>query len=320
MSRFWLLKAEPDSRIVNGKDVKFSVDDFEAVKTSPWEGVRNYEARNLMKEMKTGDKALFYHSNCKNPGIAGFAEVSKEAYPDYTAWDKYILITLARLNLSLTLCFNQISPKSSQSSPKWFMVDLTFSSRAAHFIPLSLLRLVASYSSGSDLPESLAYIGEDGARAIKNMDLVTRGRLSVQRVDQKAFDTIVTMAGKGGWDELALESKKTPSTSRTKAAANGKPKTAPAKRSPTTRKAAAATPKKARVVEEDEEDEDAYVSEPSSEDEYSASDDGSDYGKSKGKSKANKAKGKKRKLRGAKDDDDDDGEYTGRSPRRRKKA
>ncbi|ESK94117.1 thymocyte nuclear protein 1 isoform 1 [Moniliophthora roreri MCA 2997] len=305
MSRFWLLKAEPDSRIVNGKDVKFSVDDFEAVKTSPWEGVRNYEARNLMKEMKTGDKALFYHSNCKNPGIAGFAEVSKEAYPDYTAWDK---------------SHPYFDAKSSQSSPKWFMVDLTFSSRAANFIPLSLLRLVASYSSGSDLPESLAYIGEDGARAIKNMDLVTRGRLSVQRVDQKAFDTIVTMAGKGGWDELALESKKTPSTSRTKAAANGKPKTAPAKRSPTTRKAAAATPKKAKVIEEDEEDEDAYVSEPSSEDEYSASDDGSDYGKSKGKSKANKAKGKKRKLRGAKDDDDDDGEYTGRSPRRRKKA
>ncbi|KAJ8087207.1 hypothetical protein PM082_006037 [Marasmius tenuissimus] len=72
MSKSWLLKAEPDSRIVKGKDVKFSVDDFESVKTSPWEGVRNYEARNLMKEMKTGDKALFYHSNCKNPGSSQF--------------------------------------------------------------------------------------------------------------------------------------------------------------------------------------------------------------------------------------------------------
>ncbi|KAF5361428.1 hypothetical protein D9758_006123 [Tetrapyrgos nigripes] len=55
-NKFWLLKAEPDSRIVKGKDVKFSVDDFEQVQTSPWEGVRNYEARNLMKEMKTGEK------------------------------------------------------------------------------------------------------------------------------------------------------------------------------------------------------------------------------------------------------------------------
>lgn len=76
------MKAEPNSRIVKEKDVKFSVDDFDSVKTTPWEGVRNAEARNLMKEMKVGDKVLFYHSNCKTPGIAGFAEVSKEAYPD----------------------------------------------------------------------------------------------------------------------------------------------------------------------------------------------------------------------------------------------
>lgn len=69
------MKAEPDSRIVKGKDVKFSVDDFEAARTTPWEGVRNFEARNLMKEMSIGDKILFYHSNCKSPGIAGFAEV-----------------------------------------------------------------------------------------------------------------------------------------------------------------------------------------------------------------------------------------------------
>jgi len=66
---------------------KFSVDDFEAVGTTPWEGVRNPEARNLMKEMRVGDKVLFYHSSCNIPGIAGFAEVTKEAYPDYTAWD-----------------------------------------------------------------------------------------------------------------------------------------------------------------------------------------------------------------------------------------
>jgi predicted RNA-binding protein with PUA-like domain len=84
--KYWLMKAEPDSRIVKGKDVKFSVDDFEAARTTSWEGVRNFEARNLMKEMSIGDKILFYHSNCKNPGIAGFAEVSKEAYPDCMSW------------------------------------------------------------------------------------------------------------------------------------------------------------------------------------------------------------------------------------------
>jgi len=65
---YWLMKAEPDSRVVKGKDVKFSVDDFESVGSTSWEGVRNYEARNLMKEMVLGDKILFYHSNCKNPG------------------------------------------------------------------------------------------------------------------------------------------------------------------------------------------------------------------------------------------------------------
>ncbi|KAG5648708.1 hypothetical protein DXG03_000055 [Asterophora parasitica] len=54
--KYWLLKAEPDTRVVKGKDVKFSVDDFESVKASPWEGVRNYEARNLMKEMQVGEK------------------------------------------------------------------------------------------------------------------------------------------------------------------------------------------------------------------------------------------------------------------------
>jgi predicted RNA-binding protein with PUA-like domain len=82
MAKFWLMKAEPNSRIVKGRDVKFSVDDFEAAGTTPWEGVRNPEARNLMKEMQVGDKVLFYHSSCNIPGIAGFAEVTKEAYPD----------------------------------------------------------------------------------------------------------------------------------------------------------------------------------------------------------------------------------------------
>ncbi|KAL1727565.1 DUF55-domain-containing protein [Schizophyllum commune] len=182
--KYWLLKAEPDSRVVKGKDVKFSVDDFEAVKTSPWEGVRNYEARNLLREMKVGDKVLFYHSNCKNPGIAGFAEISKEAYPDYTAWDPD---------------HPYYDPKTNKDSPKWYMPDVTFVARAAHLVPLSLLRTIAS--AGSAEAAGVPYIGKDGVEAIKGMALITRGRLSVQRVEESAWNTIQAMAEKGGWEE-----------------------------------------------------------------------------------------------------------------------
>ncbi|KAF8638554.1 hypothetical protein AX17_002097 [Amanita inopinata Kibby_2008] len=184
-NKYWLLKAEPDSRIVKGKDVKFSVDDFEAVKTSPWEGVRNYEARNLMKEMAVGDQALFYHSNCKNPGIAAFAEVSKEAYPDYTAWDP---------------SHPYYDPKTDKVNPRWYMVDLTYKSRAPHFIPLSLLKRIAD-SPPDRVPPDLSYIGLQGCKSIKEMNLVTRGRLSVQRVSESAWNTIQILAETGGWDD-----------------------------------------------------------------------------------------------------------------------
>ncbi|KAG7097524.1 hypothetical protein E1B28_004867 [Marasmius oreades] len=300
MSNFWLLKAEPDSRIVKGKDVKFSVDEFESVKTSAWEGVRNYEARNLMKEMKVGEKALFYHSNCKNPGVAAFSEVSKEAYPDYTAWDE---------------THPYYDPKSNKDSPKWFMVDLTFKSRADHFIPLSLLRFISNCSSASDIPEKVAYIGEEGVRAIKSMDLVTRGRLSVQRVDETAWNTIVLMAEKGGWDALELD-KKMPSTAvATPKAKSGERSTPKTRAAPARTKRATANTKspKKKPVEDDEEDEsDVYQeSEESSEDNYE--DDGSDYGKSRSKRRTS-LRGTKRKARGG---DDDDGDYTGRAPRRK---
>ncbi|KAI1795070.1 PUA-like domain-containing protein [Ganoderma leucocontextum] len=198
--KHWLMKAEPDSRIVKGKDVKFGVDDFEAAKTTPWEGVRNAEARNLMKEMKVGDKVLFYHSNCKNPGIAAFAEVCKEAYPDYTAWDA---------------SHPYYDAKTDKDNPKWYMVEVTFESRVQHFLPLSLLRNIAS---SSELPEEVAYIGEDGARAIKaGMALVTRGRLSVQRVEEETWEVIEQLAEKGGWEEG--------NTSKPKAKSKGQAKT-----------------------------------------------------------------------------------------------
>ncbi|KAH9999812.1 PUA-like domain-containing protein [Russula vinacea] len=185
MTSCWLMKAEPNSRIVKGRDVKFSVDDFEAAGTTPWEGVRNPEARNLMKEMQVGDKVLFYHSSCNIPaGIAGFAEVTKEAYPDYTAWDPK---------------HPYYDPKSDETNPKWFMVDVKFISRAAHFVPYPLLREIAAgrvtQSAG------IEYIGEEGLSAIKDMDLVHRGRLSVQRVEPGAWDVVEQLAEKGGWSE-----------------------------------------------------------------------------------------------------------------------
>lgn len=201
--KYWLMKAEPDSRIVKGKDVKFSVDDFEAARTTPWEGVRNFEARNLMKEMSIGDKILFYHSNCKSPGIAGFAEVSREAYPDYTAWDS---------------SHPYFDPKTKQDDPKWFMIDATFLSRAQYFVPLSLLRHIAD-SAESDPPDEFAYIGMDGMKAVKAMPLVTRGRLSVQRVSQECWGIIQMMSEKGGWEEMTFGKKKTSASKRPRQAA-----------------------------------------------------------------------------------------------------
>lgn len=201
--KYWLMKAEPDSRIVKGKDVKFSVDDFEAARTTPWEGVRNFEARNLMKEMSIGDKILFYHSNCKSPGIAGFAEVSREAYPDYTAWDS---------------SHPYFDPKTKQDDPKWFMIDATFLSRAQYFVPLSLLRHIAD-SAESDPPDEFAYIGMNGMKAVKAMPLVTRGRLSVQRVSQECWGIIQMMSEKGGWEEMTFGKKKTSASKRLRQAA-----------------------------------------------------------------------------------------------------
>ncbi|EIN10939.1 DUF55-domain-containing protein [Punctularia strigosozonata HHB-11173 SS5] len=204
--RFWLMKAEPDSRIVKGNDVKFSVDDFEEAKTTAWEGVRNHEAKNLMKEMEIGDKVLFYHSNCKNPGIAGFAEVSARAYTcQDSAWNA---------------AHPYFDPKTKQENPTWYMVDLTFVKRAPHFVPLALLRTIAALSTGADPPEGLEYIGKSGIIAHQGMALVNRGRLSVQRVEETTFDVISSMTERGGWDDKEL-SKKAQKKTSTKASKKG---------------------------------------------------------------------------------------------------
>lgn len=76
----WLMKSEPESRIENGVDVKFGIEDLKALpnQTGCWDGVRNYQARNFMREMKVGQQAFFYHSNCKEPGIAGLMKVRSQ--------------------------------------------------------------------------------------------------------------------------------------------------------------------------------------------------------------------------------------------------
>ncbi|KAF9782976.1 DUF55-domain-containing protein [Thelephora terrestris] len=175
----WLMKAEPDSRVVKNQDVKFSVDDFERVGITPWEGVRNHEAKNLMMQMRIGDRVLFYHSNCKNPGVAAFAEVVKEGYPDYTAWDQ---------------SHPYFDTKTKKDSPTWYMVEVEFKSRASHFVPLSVLKGIPA----GNVPE---YLTTEDVEAIKGMALINRGRLSVQRVEEEAWDAVRKMAERGGWSE-----------------------------------------------------------------------------------------------------------------------
>ena len=86
----WLMKSEPDSRIEKGVEMKFSFEDLKAMpsSTSCWDGVRNYQARNFMREMRTGQLAFFYHSNTKPPGVVGIVEIVREAYPDHTQFDR----------------------------------------------------------------------------------------------------------------------------------------------------------------------------------------------------------------------------------------
>lgn len=103
----WLLKAEPETRMVNGHDVKFSIDDLEKEGPSHWDGVRNHEAKNNMCKMKVNDYAFFYHSNCKVPGIVGIMRISKAAYVDCKCLSLCALcICLNALKTSLRVCYH----------------------------------------------------------------------------------------------------------------------------------------------------------------------------------------------------------------------
>lgn len=149
---YWLVKTEPSS---------FSIDDLENApnKISMWDGVRNYQARNFMRDaMEQGDQVLFYHS-VTQPGIVGLAEVASKSYPDPTQWDpesKYF------------------DPKSPHDSPRWYLVDIRFIKKFAR--PLSLQEL-------------------RGVRDLEHMELLRKGsRLSIQPVRKEEFDCIIAMA------------------------------------------------------------------------------------------------------------------------------
>ena len=150
---YWLLKTEPTS---------FSIEDLAASpdQTTCWDGVRNYQARNYLRDdMRVGDRVLFYHSNGDPPGAAGTAIVVRAAYADHTAWDKRD---------------PHFDPKASPDNPIWQMVDIRLEKIFDELLPLDRLR---------DVP------------ALRDMELLRRGsRLSVQPVKKREFDTILRLA------------------------------------------------------------------------------------------------------------------------------
>ncbi|XP_014443857.1 thymocyte nuclear protein 1 isoform X1 [Tupaia chinensis] len=158
LSSYWLMKSEPESRLEKGVDVKFSIEDLRAQpkQTTCWDGVRNYQARNFLRAMKLEEEAFFYHSNCKEPGIAGLIKIVKEAYPDHTQFEKND---------------PHYDPSSKKDNPKWSMVDVQLVRMMKRFIPLAELKTYHQAHKASGGP-------------LKNMALFTRQRLSVQPVTQ----------------------------------------------------------------------------------------------------------------------------------------
>ena len=167
---YWLLKSEPNSRFVNGVDVKFSLTDLMSAEeqTTCWDGVRNMEARNNMRKMKTGDLAFFYHSNCRDPGIAGLVQIVKEAYPDHTQFDSEN---------------PHFDAKSTSEEPRWDMVDVKFVRRLKRFISLSEIRKYYVDHTSNNGP-------------LMNVGVITRKRLSVQPVTKTEFDFILDLESK----------------------------------------------------------------------------------------------------------------------------
>lgn len=150
---YWLLKNEPDD---------FSVDDLAAApgKTTHWDGVRNYQARNFIRDdMRVGDQAFFYHSNCEVPAVAGIVEIVREAYPDHTAFDPED---------------PHFDPRSDPDDPRWYMVDVRLKRKLRRPIPLSEIK--------------------QHADELEGFHLIQRGsRLSVMPVDPRHWKLILSL-------------------------------------------------------------------------------------------------------------------------------
>ncbi|KAI9847449.1 MAG: hypothetical protein M1838_000868 [Thelocarpon superellum] len=158
--RYWLMKAEPDLRVENGVKVSYSIDDLRDAKApEQWDGVRNFRARNNMQAMEKGDLAFFYHSNCKEPGIAGIMEVVEEASVDESAFDPQN---------------RYYDAKSTRENPRWFAVKVAFSSKFD--VPVSLTEMKQLAGPGQPL---------------EKMQVVKISRLSVTEVTEEEWAFIM---------------------------------------------------------------------------------------------------------------------------------
>jgi predicted RNA-binding protein with PUA-like domain len=151
---YWLMKSEPST---------FGIDTLASLKnkTTGWDGVRNFQARNFLKAMQKDDLALFYHSSCDVPGVAGIVRIVKEAYPDASAFNAKD---------------DHYDPQSDADNPRWYAVDVKLEKKFARVISLEELR---SHQSGK----------------LKNMIVLKRGnRLSITPVTKSEFDFITSLA------------------------------------------------------------------------------------------------------------------------------
>jgi len=148
--QYWLMKSEPS---------EYSIDHLKRDKVEHWDGVRNYQARNMMRDqMKIGDLAFLYHSNCDEIGIVGVMTIHKESYPDHTAFDPKD---------------KHYDPKSDPDKPRWFMVDVKYKRKMKRVISLRELR---------------------ETKGLEDMALVRKGnRLSVMPVSEDEWNLILTM-------------------------------------------------------------------------------------------------------------------------------
>ncbi len=151
---YWLMKSEP---------AEFSIHDLKAARgrVDHWDGVRNYQARNFMRDgMKKGDLAFFYHSNCAEPGIVGLMRIHREAYPDHTAFDRGD---------------KHYDPKSDPDDPRWLMVDVKYVRKLKRTITLAELKAYAE-------------------RQLKGFALLRKGnRLSIMPVSKQQWEFILSL-------------------------------------------------------------------------------------------------------------------------------